>query len=109
MEILTRKELDQILAGGCTTPGCKHQHEQLSEIFLHCRRHLEAGADICYSAEGILKITCRSCAREIGYISVADGISASAHSAPGASYLEDKPYGFGGRKKSATNSRGNYC
>lgn len=70
MKILTRNELDEILTHGCTNPGCEHNHEKMSELFLQPDCHPGVGCDICYSAEGLLKLTCRSCEQEICYIAV---------------------------------------
>jgi hypothetical protein len=70
MKILGRTELDEMLKQGCAEPGCKHEHEPMSELFLNQLCHTGAGVEACYNAEGILILTCRECDAPIANIKV---------------------------------------
>jgi hypothetical protein len=70
MMIQTRKDLDEVLARGCNAPGCKHEHEKMSELFFNSGCHPGTGVDVCYNAEGMLILTCHFCDRHITAIKV---------------------------------------
>jgi hypothetical protein len=71
MKIQTKSDLDKILAEGCGNPECKEHHEQMSELFIHAQCHPEErGVNVCYNAEGLIKISCAICDRPIVNIAV---------------------------------------
>lgn len=69
-KIYTREDLDVMLANGCNAPGCKHEHEKMSELFLNQHCHAGAGVEALYNAEGIIVLTCRVCDAHIVTIKV---------------------------------------
>lgn len=71
LQPLVRAELDQLLAGGCETGGCGHNHDAL---FLRSRCHPNhRGVDTSYQkAAGIIVVTCAVCEKMIAKIAVAE-------------------------------------
>lgn len=68
---LTRIDLDYAVAGGCQTPGCKHEHGK-DEIYLHGRCHPLTPVQCRYhKPTGTLIVTCAICRALIAEIAVA--------------------------------------
>lgn len=68
---LTKIQLDLIAAGGCATPGCKH--EDHGTLYLHQRCHPEAPIEVSYTIRtGIIRVACFACKRPIADIKVAE-------------------------------------
>jgi hypothetical protein len=58
-----RKEIDALVAGGCSIPGCDHSsHDE--GIFLHGNCHLHAGNEVMYK-DGVLYINCAKCQKTV--------------------------------------------
>ena len=72
MKIKTRKDMDEILANGCNAPGCKHEHEKMSELYINQGCHTGAGLEVCYNAEGILIMRCNVCDSHVATIKVGE-------------------------------------
>lgn len=79
---MTRKQLDDALAGGCTEPGCGCD---AGVLYLHpacCR----APVEVSYRrGSGVLRIGCSACHKVVGMIAVAEEITHATtdHDAPG--------------------------
>jgi hypothetical protein len=73
MKTLYREDLETDLQGGCSVPGCTHDHHnKLTEVYLHGKCHPHAGVDACYKqGTGKLFLTCRVCGRHIIMVVVA--------------------------------------
>ena len=68
---LTKIGLDLIAAGGCSTPGCKH--EDHGTLFLHQRCHPGAKIEVSYTIRtGVIRVACVACQRSIAEIKVAE-------------------------------------
>jgi len=64
-------QLDIIAAGGCSTPGCKH--EDHGTLYLHQRCHPKAWLEASYTkGTGILRLSCSQCQKTIEEIKVAE-------------------------------------
>jgi hypothetical protein len=70
MKIQTRQDMDETLSRGCQEPGCEHNHEKMSELFINPACHPGHGVDACYNAEGIIIFTCHYCDRHIVAVKV---------------------------------------
>lgn len=68
---LTKIQLDLMIAGGCDTPGCKH--EDHGTLFLHPRCHPNTKMEISYTVgSGVLVIACLKCHKLIAEIKVSE-------------------------------------
>ena len=71
MSALIKLELDIAAAGGCQSPGCKH--EDHGTLYLNQRCHPGAGVEVRYDrGTGVLKLQCMACHISICNVKVAD-------------------------------------
>src|SRR5262245_55452599 len=71
MRLLTKSDLDKLLAAGCQDPDCKsHDH---TEVYLHCRHHFKSPTWTKYHFGGWLEVACAECETSIAIIEVAGG------------------------------------
>ena len=58
-------------AGGCETPGCKH--EDHGNLYLHGRCHIRARTEVSYAiGTGVIRVACAECHKLIAEIKVAE-------------------------------------
>jgi hypothetical protein len=63
MKPLYAEDLDEILARGCSTPGCTHEHHH--GLVLSPRCHPGAGQKVIGRAGGIVEVLCDECEKPI--------------------------------------------
>jgi hypothetical protein len=61
--MLTKLDLDEFLAKPCGDPGCTSDNH--TEVYLHCRHHLESPTWAKYHLGGWLEVVCAECDRSI--------------------------------------------
>lgn len=67
-----REDLDEIIAQGCSVPGCKHDHGFEKALYLHQRCHPKGQIQVCYEfGTGVLKVECAECGATIVNVAVA--------------------------------------
>lgn len=68
---LTKLQLDLMVAGGCSTPDCKHENH--NTLHLHGRCHTHGRIEVSYTQKtGVLCVACAECHQVIANVKVAD-------------------------------------
>jgi len=63
-------QMEQMVAKGCSIPGCTHADHK--ELYLRQRCHPRAGLDVRYEkGSGVLNILCRECKQPVLNVAVA--------------------------------------
>ncbi len=69
MKLLAIPQLEDMVAHGCSVPGCTHADHQ--QVFIHPKCHPSAGLSVRYErGSGKLNILCRECKQPIVDVSV---------------------------------------
>jgi hypothetical protein len=69
MTAVSVSELGDLVARGCSRPGCTHDHHG-EEVWLHAECHPRSGVCVAYK-EGAIFMHCKECGRPLGAIAVA--------------------------------------
>jgi phage FluMu protein Com len=78
--LLTKTELDELAAAGCSEPGCTHSHDG-EPLRLVGKCH-QQGNDVEYEyGSSILVIRCRVCGKLVAMVSVTNWVSVTADEA----------------------------
>ena len=70
--IVTANELDELVEGGCQSPGCKHVHA--TALYFHPRCHPEAEVEVSYTyGSAVISLSCAECDLVVVDIAVSRG------------------------------------
>jgi hypothetical protein len=69
-DILTRRDLDALLAERCLDPACRHG-DAAPQLGLMPACHPRGRLDVSYGPDGLLRLVCQECSQPVATIAVA--------------------------------------